>query len=58
MKGMPGVGNNMKKNKPSMKMETGKDPMPMERCHMSETPMKMNMKEFNRTKDTSCGVER
>lgn len=55
MKGNPNaVGQNQKSFGPSANVQKGSDPMPRPRGQMSTSPVSLNLKEFNRTMDTSA----
>lgn len=54
MNGKEGAGNNIKSFPPAAKVEKGSDPMPRGTGQLSTFPMKMDIKDFSRTKET-CG---
>jgi hypothetical protein len=58
MKGKESKGGNIKGFGEGKNIEKGSDPMPRDRGHQATSPMKMNLKEFSRTKSTACGVEK
>ena len=53
-----GAGSNIKSFGQGASVEKGSDPMPRGRGHIPTSPMKMEIKDFSRTKSTACGTEK
>lgn len=57
MKGNQKAGSNIKSFGPSASVEKGSNNGFSERGQIPTTPVHLDIKDFSRTKDTSCGVE-
>jgi len=59
MKGNPSmVGKNRKSVESPASVEKGSDPKPRGTGQLASESVSLNLKEFSRTKSTSCGVEK